>query len=128
MRRLKTCTVSVWTSKCFPSKSIAFIPSLLDLYCTGALELLMPNVIGFQLFPPRNMMTWFIFFNYGTIISYSHYFYYKLSYPPGLFCLIICLFLLNVYFPKSEIPRIYPRYYLCKPVKWNMLWEYHQQY
>jgi len=46
----------------------------------------MPNVIGFQLFPPRSMMTCFFFFNYGTIICYSHYFYYKLGYPLGLFC------------------------------------------
>lgn len=82
----KRLAKSVWTPKFFFSKSIAFISSLLDLYCARALELLMPDVIGFQLFPLRSMVTCFIFFNYGTIISSSHYFYYKLNYPLGLFC------------------------------------------
>lgn len=76
----------------FKSESVAFISSLLDLYYTRRLKLLVPHVISFQFFSPRNMVTFFIFFNYGTIITNSEYFCYKLSNPLGLFSLIIFSF------------------------------------
>lgn len=106
----KTCKVSVWTPKCFLSKSIVFISSLLDLYSARALDLLMPDVIGFQLFPPGSMMTCFIFFNYFLLTL----FLLQTELPSWPFLLLICLLPLKVSFLKSEIPRIYPHYYLCK--------------
>lgn len=80
--------------KCFLSATVAFISTLLDLYYTRALELLKPDVIGLQLFPPRGMMACFIFFNYGKIICYSHslWVFVRPSLYLSAFCLPKCAF------------------------------------